>query len=68
MKFDISMRQIKEATKYLKLDTNGSKVGRKEVDFTNLNPKRIISLLCLFHTYTQSLIFIAAPKIELYLQ
>ncbi len=63
MKLSTSMRQIKEATKNLKIGTNQLEIEAKEEDCTILDVKEIISFLRSLHIYTQISIFIDTQKV-----
>ena len=68
MKLSTSVRRTKEAAKSLKIGTSGLEIDAKEGDCTTADAKSIVPLFRAFHVYTQILIFLAAPGINLQLQ
>ncbi len=65
MKLSTCLRQTEKATENLKLNTNRLEIEAKEKNCTTLDVEEIIFFFCLFHIYTQILIFIAALVIQL---
>lgn len=51
MKFSISIRHIRKATKTLKIGTNSLKIKHKKKDCTTANAKNIIFLFWVFYVF-----------------
>ena len=61
MKLSSSLKNTREATKWLKIDTSSLEVETKEKDCTALHAKSIIFFFLAFYVYTQIFVFLA-PK------
>lgn len=59
IKLNISIKQIKKATKSLKIGSNGLKIEAKEEDCIITDAKGIIFLHQAFHIYMQTFVFLA---------
>ena len=65
MKLSTSIKRIKKVAKSLKISISGLEIKAKEDNYTTPDAKSIILLFCVFHIYTQILIFLVTLGIKL---